>query len=334
MVSAIAGCSAQARCATPADRVTTVISLADPAPVLALAGGESDLGLVYVLRPPWPALAHFVFQRLTLEGAVLGAPLTLSPVDQSVPGPVSIARDREGYLACTVIVGGASCFRVSADGSATDDVMVVDATAIAITQGAGGVMAAWIEAGTLRAGPLGALVSTIATTDATPSITPNDHGYVVGYVADTTAYVVSLDAAGHATHPVALGPALGAGHVAVAFGAGSIGASYVAPNGDAIVSVLTGSDLHTRVVGAGAMSFGPVAIAPTDDGFFATWSDADGAIHGVVVDRAALPIGAYAHDVGRGDAAHALVTTDAGFALAANTTRSAGRLNVVDIGCP
>jgi hypothetical protein len=334
LVSAIAGCSAQARCATPSDRATTVISLSDPAPVLALARGELDLGLVYVLRPPWPALAHFVFQRLTLEGALLGAPLILSPVDQSIPGTVSIAFDATGYLACTVIVGGASCFRVSADGTTSDDTMIVDATAIAIAHGGGGVMAAWIEGGALHAGPLGSSVSTIATTDAAPAITPNDHGYVIGYAAAGIAYAVSLDAAGHATHPVALGPALDSGRVAVAFAAGSIGASYVAPDGDAMVSVLTGSDLHTSVLGAGAMSLGQVAIAGASDGFFATWSDADGAIHGARVDRGAVATASYVHDVARPDATHALVETDAGFVLAANTTSAADPLHVVDVGCP
>lgn len=336
LVLSLSACSAEPACDAPSDHATTVLRLSDGAPVMALARGEHDLGLVYVLRPPWPLLAHFVFQRLALDGSVLGDPATLSPVDQSIPGTVTITRDGASYLACTVIVGGASCFRVDDAGAVTEDAMVVEATALAIARGASGVVGAWVEGGVLRAGPLDGGVSTLATTDAAPAIAPNDHGgLVVAYVEDGAAWWVTLDPDGRATHPTSLGPALAGTPVAVADGFGRTGAAWLGPAGELRVAVLAGGVLSTRALDGAPGAQGSLGIAASSEGFFVTWSDPDGAIHGVRVDAAGEAVGApYVHDVGRTDAVHALVALDAGFVLAAPTTRYGTPLHVALVGCP
>lgn len=331
-----ASCGADAACDAPSDHATAVLRLPDGAPVLALARGTADLGLVYVLRPPWPLLAHFVFQRLALDGSALGDPVTLSPVDQSIPGTVTLTRDAASYLACTVIVGGASCFRVDDAGAVTEDAMVLDAGALAIARGEHGVIGAWTQGGTLWAGPLDGAVSTLATTDAAPAIASNDHGgFVVAYVAAASAWVVTLDADGRATHPTALGPALDGTPIAVADGSRRTGTAWRGPAGDLRVAVVTDGALATSALDAAPSAAGSFVIAAASEGFFVAWSDPDGAIHGARLDAAGEAIGGpYVHDVGRTDAALALVALEPGFALASSTTRYGTPLHVASIGCP
>ncbi len=320
-----------ARCAAPADRSTRMLAVTDPVPVLALARGTTDLGLAYVARTAFPQLAHFELQRLTTAGATIGAPIVMSPVDMAIPGAVSVTHDGSAYLACTVIVGGASCFRVDAAGASHDDAMVLDATAIAIANGAGGVVGAWIRGGELNVGPLAGSTGVVATTESLPSIAPTETGYVVGYTIGGTAYVVMLDASGVAGTPIALGPARMSARVAVSFTAGHVGASYIGPSGDAMAAVVTGGAAHALTIGAGAMSHGQISIARASDGFFATWSDLGGAF----VDLDGTVTGArYSHVVAWADDAHAVIATGDGFVLATNTTAGATPVDVAVLGCP
>lgn len=305
-----------------------MLAIASPTPVLALARGDVDLGLVYVERPPWPQLAHFQFQRLGTDGVARGAPIAMSPVDMSVPGTVSVVFDGSAYFACTIIVGGASCFRVDAAGS-TEGPMVLDATAIAIAQGAGGPIGAWIAGGALNVGPLEAPTGVVATTDAAPSIATAGAGYVVGYTAGATAFVVTLDAAGHADAPIALGPARAAVPVAVAASGALLAASWVSDAGDATVALVTRGAPVVAHLGPGART----AIAPAADGFFATWS-AVGAIHGAFVDpRGTITSTPIAHDVGQDDAAHALVALPDALVLATDTTSPTAPIDVAIVSC-
>jgi len=321
-----------ARCAMPGDRSTHTLSIVDPVPVLALARGARDLGLVYVARTPFPRLAHFFFQRLTLDGSVVGDPIVLGPIDMTTPAPVTIAYVDTSYLACTIAVGGASCFRVDDAGASSAEPMVLDATAIDIAFGIGGVMGAWLDAGALKVGPLDAPTGTIATTDAPPSIAATDAAYVVGYAAASQAYVVWLDRAGRAATPLAIGSASSTAHVAVAFSSGVVGATWVEPSGDVVFSLVR--DGAPRALALGARSSGHVSIARASDGFFATWSDVGGSIRGTFVDLTGATSGAYTHPVGWTDDAHAVVGLADGLALATNTTMSATPVDVAVVGCP
>jgi len=322
---------APARCATPTARSTRMLSTTDPVPVLAIARGSSDLAIAYVDRPMLPRLAHLTLQHVALDGTITGDPVVIGPVDQEIPGPVTVAFDGSDYVVCTIAVGGASCFRVAGSGPIGDPTMVLDTLALAISNGPGGVMGAWLESEGLNVGPLDAPTGVVARTDAVPSIAVTDDGYVVGYEADAAAYVVRLDASGHASAPVMLGAAMATSRVAVAHAAGRLGASFVAPSGDAMAAVVDGGHVAAAVIGPGAASHGQVGIAPARDGFFATWSDASGSIEGSFVDFSASPTGArFTHAVGASDAAHAIVALQDDFVLVA----TGASVDVTLIGCP
>ena len=77
--------SVAARCAMPLERSTHTLDIVDPVPVLALSRGTHDLGLAYVARSPYPRLAHLFFQRLALDGSLVGDPIALGPVDMTTP---------------------------------------------------------------------------------------------------------------------------------------------------------------------------------------------------------------------------------------------------------
>lgn len=324
-----------ARCSAPADRSSSALAVTDAVPELALARGDTDLALAYVVRAASPALAHFDLQRLTSAGAPTGAAISLGPVDMAIPGQVSVARDGSSYLACTVTVGSVSCFRVDDAGTSRDDLMITDATAIAIAAGPGGVMAAWTAAGELLVGRLGSAGAHVATSGARPSIAATDVGFVVGYTVGAAAYVAPVDASGAPGPPVSLGAARSGGQVAVAFTGGSTGASFIGPSGDAMAAVVSAGTPHTITVGPGASSYGRVAIARASDGFFATWSDFGGTIGGAFVDLSGAVTGApYAHGVGWDDNAHDVIATDAAIVLATNTTPSATPVDLALVGCP
>jgi hypothetical protein len=154
-------------------------------------------------------------------------------------------------------------------------------------------------------------------------------------VAGGTAFVVSLDASGVAGAPLALGPALASGRVAVAFTAGRIGASYVGTTGDAMAAVVVDGLARTLAVGPGAMSRGHVSIARASDGFFVTWSSSGDAIEGVFVDLDGVASGArYAHDTAWNDDAHAALGLAEGWLLATDTMPGASPVHVALVGCP
>lgn len=325
------------RCAAPSDRATRRLSVTDSVPQLAIARGASDLGLAYIVRPTPPALAHLDFQRLALDGTPTGTPVRLGPIDMSVPLPVTLTHDGSAYVACTVVVGGASCFRVDASSLSSDAGMILDATAIAIANGPGGVMALSAHGGQLEASALGSTTAPmpIAATTSTPSIAATDTGYVVAYTIAGNATIVSLDAFGTPGTPRTLGPARTDGRVAIAFSAGAIGVSYIGANGDAMAAVVASSAVHVAAIGAGAMSFGQVSIARASDGFFATWSDYGGTIGGAFVDLVGARSGAaYMHAVAWDDDAHAVVATETAILLATNTMSSATPVDIARIGCP
>lgn len=325
------GHDAPARCATPTALSTRTLGATTPVPVLAIARGTSDLAIAYVDRPMLPRLAHLTLQHVALDGTIAGEPIVIGPVDQEIPGPVTIALDGSEYVACTIAVGGASCFRVDAGGPVGDPTMVLDTLALAISNGPGGVMGAWLESDGLEVGPLDAPTGVLARTDAPPSIAATGDGYVVGYEAEGSAYVVTLDASGHASAPTTLGPASATTRVAVAYSGGHVGAGFVDPSGDAILAVMDAGRVTASTIGPGAASRGQIAIAPARDGFFATWSGASGSIEGSFVDFSAAPTGArFTHAVGTSDAAHALVALTDAFVLVA----SGASVDVTLIGCP
>jgi hypothetical protein len=328
--------SAPARCATATDASTHTLGVTDPIPLLALARGATDLGLAYVVRPTPPYLAHFDFQRLALDGTPMGASVMLGPIDMSVPQPVAIAYDGAAYVACTIAVGGVSCFRVDATNHASDAGMILDATSIALANGPGGLMGVWGSNGHLFAGALDTTTpSDIATSGSQPSLAATDDGYVVGFVISSMATVAQVSASGAFVSIAMLGPARAGTDVQVSFASRLIGASYVAPSGDAMAAVVDASGAHTNVIGPNAMSNGIVSIAPARDGFFATWSDGTGTIGGSFVDPTGAPSGrAYAHTIYRNDAAHAIVSTDTDWVLATNTTSDATPVETVLIHCP
>jgi hypothetical protein len=319
---AIACANEPSHCAHVDEVASLRLPAADVSPVLAVARGDGDLGLAYVVRPAAPQLAHFDFQRLDLAGTPLGGPVRLTPIDMSGDGQVTITHDGRDYLACAVAVGGASCSRIDAGDAVTEDAMVPDAYAIAIASGASDVGAAWIAGGELHVGSLGTTSPrTIATTDATPSIAAMGAGFVVGYAAEGTAFVATSDGS-----PLALGPSLAQGPVVVTFDAGVVAASYLAPDGAPMLALVRDGSVRTRALaGPGAAS---VALASAPGELFATWIGPDDAVHGASLDLDGAIAATDAHE---GSAtAHGVVATDRGFAL---VVRSDARVNVAILGC-
>jgi hypothetical protein len=324
-----------ARCDGLADVAHGTLALPDPVPVLALARGERDLGLAYVERVHYPLLARFRLQRVGLDAQPIGAAIELGPIDQSIPGPVSVALDGTDYVACTIAIATTECFRVDPTDAVSDAGIFPDVSGLAIASGAGGLVGAWIEADELHVGSPPTTASVIGAADVAPSIAPTETGYVVGYAAAGTAYVVSLDARAIAGTPIAIGAVHDAARVAVSSAAGVVGASFVAPSGDAIAVVVDGGAIHATPIGAGAMSYGQVAITRTRDGFFATWSDLAGEVRGRFVDRTGTATDApYAHPVSWDDDAHAVVALADGIALVTNTTPMATPLELAIARCP
>jgi hypothetical protein len=329
-----AGDAAVAPCTAVADITSHTLDTPDVSLTLALARGPTDLGLAYVVRPPYPQLAHFDFQRLGLDGMPMGAPVRLVPIDMRTNGIATITHDGSAYVACAIAVGSASCWRIDATDTVTEGAMVADVTSIAIASGAGGVMAAWVEAGALQIGPLGgASNGRVGTSDTAPSIVATDTGYAIGYAAGATAFVVLTDTDGAASTPMALGDALDGAPVVVASDRGVIAATYVARSGNATVAVIeAGHVLGTTAFGAFAAG-GTLAIAPAHGGFFATWS-AGGAIGGGLVGHDGHARGTpYAYALDGALDAHALVALDSGFALVSHTDRDAAPVYVAILGC-
>jgi hypothetical protein len=340
--------SVPARCAATFG-ATHSLTTADGVPVLALARRPSDVGLVYVDRPGFPMMGHVLFQRLATDGSALGTAQLVMDLDMTGAGMVSITHDGTDYLACAIVVGGARCYTIDASDHATELLQVDNASAIAVARGAGGIGAAWVANGELRAGLLsdaaataGAGGSLVATTLNEPSIAATTSGWVVGWADTTGAYVVRLDQRGVPTLGMVPGPtiALGAAResrVAVASSGDTLGAVFTDTNGDAVLAVVsvvsTGTPTRTTI-GPGAMSYGQVSIARAQDGFAASWSDFGGAVHVVLADTTGAVSTTLTHDVAWDDDAHALVDLASGWMLATNTTPSGTPIDVVPITCP
>jgi hypothetical protein len=326
-------------CAAPtAAGATHMLATTNAVPALALALGTSDVGMAYVERPAAPALLELRFQRLGLDGAPSGDSVMLFGLDMMFPGSVSIAYDGQDYVACGIAVASARCFRIDPAGTSTEEALIDGAALVGVTYGAGGLFAAWTESDGIHAGPLGETGARIGSGAGIPSIAATTDGYVVGFTSGTTATAITLDASGAMVGSFALGTAHGSGDtVAVAFTAGTIGASFIGPGGDALASTVdaSGTVSGPTTIGPGASSYGQVSIARGADGFLASWSDFGGFIGVAPVALDGTATGTtYQLGSSWDDNAHAILGLSGGFLLAANTTPGASPVVIASLHCP
>ena len=160
---------------------------------------------------------------------------------------------------------------------------------------------------------------------------------MVGYTSGTTATAVTLDVAGHMVGSFPLGTVRSNATVAVAFTAGTIGASFIGMSGDAMAATVAASGTVSSpvTIGPGASSYGQVSIARGANGFLASWSDFGGfiGVAPVALDGTATGT-AYHLGSSWDDNAHSMLGLAGGFMLAANTTPGANPVIIASLACP
>lgn len=330
--------SVHAICSSPtAAPASHMLATTNGVPAVALALGTSDVGMVYVERPPAPSLLELRFQRIGLDGAPLGESVLLFGLDMMFPGSVSIAHDGTDYVACGITVASARCFRIDDAGASTEEAIIDGAALVGVTYGAGGLAVAWTESDGVHAGLLGSAGARLGAGGGIPSIAPTATGYVVGFASGSAATAVTLDAAGAMVGSFALGTTRADGSVAVSFTSGTIGASFIGSSGDALAATVDASGTVSSpvTIGPGAESYGQVSIARGADGFLASWSDFYGfvGVAPLALDGTTATT-AFHLDVSWDDNAHAIVGLPGGFLLAANTTPSGSPVVITSLSCP
>lgn len=309
-------------------------------PDLAIASAGSELGVAFADRAADGTMT-LRLQRVSGAGALLGTAVDVTPLGSMFPVGAAIASDGTRYVVCGSSSTETRCATAPVGGGAvTPGATIAGATMPALAFGAGGFMLVYSVTLGLASQALGTNAALVGTSHGVnppsvgrPSIAPTDVGYVVGFAGAGGASAQALDASGAPLGTsISLGAARSMTPVAVTFAGGLIGASFIGPTGDAMAAV----EGHAAVVvGAGASSYGRVAVAPASNGIVAAWSDFSGYIGLSAVGSGGTTLGASSMSgVGWDDNAHALAATATGFVLATTTTPSNAPIEVHPVTCP